>query len=232
MSEEIKNSTLYLISTPIGNLEDITLRALKILGNVDILLCENTNVTSGLLQKYNLSPKKILSYFEHNELKRIPEVIEFLKNGNSVALVSDAGTPLISDPGFKLVREVIKNNFEVVSIPGANAAISALSISGLPTDSFVFEGFLPTKKGRNTKFEFLKNETRTIIFYESPHRILKTLNDIKEKFGEREIVVARELTKKFEEILRGNVGEIISVLQQRQTIKGEFVIVVRGKAKI
>jgi len=221
-------STLYLVSTPIGNLDDITLRALKILANVDILCCEDTRTTQILLDKYELKPKKLLSYFEQNEQKRIPEIVQLLNDGNSVALVSDAGTPTISDPGFRLVRAVIDEGISVIPIPGVNAAITALSASGLPTDAFVFEGFLPVKKGRKTRLEFLKEETRTIIFYESPYRILRTLNDLKEVFGERDTVLARELTKKFEEFLRGNFSQLIEQLSQKK-ILGEFVVIVRGK---
>ena len=221
-------STLYLVSTPIGNLDDITLRALKILANVDILCCEDTRTTQILLDKYELKPKKLLSYFEQNEQKRIPEIVQLLNDGNSVALVSDAGTPTISDPGFRLVRAVIDEGISVIPIPGVNAAITALSASGLPTDAFVFEGFLPVKKGRKTRLEFLKEETRTIIFYESPYRILRTLNDLKEVFGERDTVLARELTKKFEEFLRGNFSQLIEQLSQKK-ILGEFVVIVKGK---
>ncbi|MEK7263406.1 MAG: 16S rRNA (cytidine(1402)-2'-O)-methyltransferase [Bacteroidota bacterium] len=225
---EVLPSTLYLVSTPIGNLEDITLRALKILGNVDVLCCEDTRTTQVLLNKFELKPKRLLSYFEQNEQKRIPEILQLLKEGNSVALVSDAGTPSISDPGFRLVRAVIDAGINIIPIPGANAAITALSASGLPTDAFVFEGFLPVKKGRKTRLEFLKEETRTIIFYESPYRILRTLNDLHTHFGNRNVAVARELTKKFEEISRGALSEIIAHYSAKK-ILGEFVIVVEGK---
>ncbi|MBS4029211.1 MAG: 16S rRNA (cytidine(1402)-2'-O)-methyltransferase [Ignavibacteriales bacterium] len=225
---EVLPSTLYLVSTPIGNLEDITLRALKILGNVDALACEDTRTTQVLLNKYELKPKRLLSYFEQNEQKKIPEIIQLLKDGNSVALVTDAGTPSISDPGFRLVRAAIEEGISVVPIPGVSAVITALSASGLPTNAFVFEGFLPVKKGRKTRLEFLKEETRTIIFYESPYRVLRTLNDLKEVFGEREVVIARELTKKFEEFLRGNFSEVIEQLSKKK-ILGEFVVMVKGK---
>lgn len=225
---ELLPSSLYLVSTPIGNLEDITLRALKILAEVDILCCEDTRTTQILLNKYNIHAKKLLSYFEKNEQKRIPEILQLLKDGNSVALVTDAGTPSISDPGFRLVRAVIESGISVVPIPGVSAAITALSASGLPTDAFVFEGFLPVKKGRKTRLEFLKDETRTIIFYESPYRISRTLTDLKEVVGEREVVLARELTKKFEEFLRGNLSEVIEQLNKKK-ILGEFVVVIEGK---
>lgn len=225
---ELLPSTLYIVSTPIGNLEDITLRALKVLANVDVLCCEDTRTTQILLDKYSIHAKKLLSYFEQNEQKRIPEIIQLLKEGNSVAIVTDAGTPTISDPGFRLVRVAIDEGINVVPIPGVSAVITALSASGLPTDAFVFEGFLPVKKGRKTRLEFLKEETRTIIFYESPYRIVRTLNDLKEVFGEREVVLARELTKKFEEFLCGNFSEVIEQLSKRK-ILGEFVVVVKGK---
>lgn len=225
---ELFPSTLYIVSTPIGNLEDITLRALKILANVDVLCCEDTRTTQVLLNKYELKPKKLLSYFEQNEQKRIPEILQLLNEGNSVALVTDAGTPSISDPGFRLVRAAIESGINVIPIPGVNAAITALSASGLPTDAFVFEGFLPVKKGRKTRLEFLKEETRTMIFYESPYRILRTLEDLKDVFGERDAVIARELTKKFEEFMRGNFSQLIAELSSKK-ILGEFVLLVKGK---
>ncbi|MBM4166680.1 MAG: 16S rRNA (cytidine(1402)-2'-O)-methyltransferase [Ignavibacteria bacterium] len=225
---ELFPSTLYIVSTPIGNLEDITLRALKILANVDVLCCEDTRTTQVLLNKYELKPKKLLSYFEQNEQKRIPEILQLLNEGNSVAIVTDAGTPSISDPGFRLVRAAIESGINVIPIPGVNAAITALSASGLPTDAFVFEGFLPVKKGRKTRLEFLKEETRTMIFYESPYRILRTLEDLKDVFGERDAVIARELTKKFEEFMRGNFSQLIAELSSKK-ILGEFVLLVKGK---
>jgi len=216
---------LYLIATPIGNLEDITLRALRTLKEVDIILCEDTRRTLKLLNHYNIKPKKMISYFEGNEEKRIPFIIKLLQSGKKIALVSDAGTPLISDPGYKLVRECIKNNIEVDSIPGPTALINALVLSGLPTNSFVFEGFLPRKKQKLLeKLQNIKekDKKRTIIIYESVHRIDKTLDFIKEVFGDIEIVVVKEMTKINQKIFRGKISEIKKEIKERK--KGEFVI--------
>lgn len=223
-------SKLYIIPTPIGNLEDITLRALKILKEVDFILAEDTRQSSKLLNHYEIS-KKLVAHHQHNEHKTVEKVITAIKNVECVALVSDAGTPGISDPGFLLVRECIKNDIEVECLPGATAFIPALVNSGFPCDKFVFEGFLPHKKGRQTRLKFLQNETRTIIFYESPHRLIKTLTQFAEYFGEnRPISVSRELTKIHEENVRGTVTELIDYYTSH-TLKGEIVIIVEGAEK-
>lgn len=226
MSEEIQPGTLYIVSTPIGNLEDITFRAVKILSGVDLIAAEDTRQTKILLEHYNIK-KELISYFQFNEAKRTPELIEALKSGSSIAIVSDAGTPGISDPAYRLVRAAIDNGINIIPIPGASALLAALVVSGLPTDGFVFEGFLPHKKGRRTKLEHLKAESRTIILYESPHRILKTLQQLHETFGDRQVAVAREITKKFEEIFRGTLSEALNYFSSK-SIKGEFVLVVKG----
>ena len=229
MSETIQAGALYVVSTPIGNLDDITLRAIKILGGVDLIAAEDTRKTKFLLDHLSIS-KPLISYYSYNEARRVPELIEQLKQGKSVAVVTDAGTPGISDPAYLLIRAAIEEDMTVIPIPGACAAVAALVASGLPTDRFVFEGFLPVKKGRKTKFEELKNETRTIIIYESPFRVERTLEDIVGHFGERRVVVARELTKKFEEILRGTSSEVLQTIK-KSAPKGEFVIVVEGNKK-
>lgn len=228
MSEIIQPGTLYLVATPIGNLDDITYRAVKILSGVDLIAAEDTRKTKFLLDHYNIQ-KELVSYFAFNEAKRTPELIEKLKQGVSIAIVSDAGTPGISDPAYRLVRASIDEGINIIPIPGASAFISALIASGLPTESFVFEGFLPHKKGRKTKLEELSKDTRTIILYESPHRILKLLNELLTSLGERKIVVARELTKKFEEIFRGSTSEAINHFSSK-SIKGEFVLVISGRS--
>ena len=229
MAEEIRRGTLYIVPTPIGNLEDITLRALKVLGGVDVIAAEDTRTTKFLLDHYNIQ-KPLLSFFSHNEQIRVPQILERLKEGSSVALVSDAGTPGISDPAHSIISAAIEHNFTIVPLPGATAFVPALIASGVQTHSFVFEGFLPHKKGRRTLLEKLKEEERTIVLYESPHRILKTLEEILATFGDRDIVIGRELTKKFEEILRGKVTGIIQELSRR-SIKGEFVLVIEGKTE-
>ena len=216
---------LYVVATPIGNIKDITLRALEVLKEVDLILCEDTRRTRPLLSHYGIS-NELLSYNEHNERERIPRIIEVLEQGQDVALVSDAGTPGISDPGYRLVREARLKEFEVITVPGPSAIIAALSISGLPTDRFVFEGFLPRKKSKRLKrLEFLKKEDRTIIIYESVHRIERTLHEILEIMGDREIALCRELTKVHEEVKFGMLSKII---EEGFTLKGEFVIVIRG----
>lgn len=220
---------LILVPTPIGNLEDITLRAIKVLQNVDVILAEDTRNTSILLKHLQIS-KPLQSYHAFNEHKTITTLIKNFKNGAKMALVTDAGTPAISDPGFLLVRECIKNDVKVECLPGATAFVPALVNSGLPADRFVFEGFLPQKKGRNTRLEELRNEEKTMIFYESPFRLIKTLEQFKEIFGEdRQASVSRELTKIYEETVRGTISEIIANFANR-TIKGEIVIVVAGKS--
>jgi len=229
MSETVQPGTLYLVATPIGNLDDITYRAVKILSGVDFIAAEDTRKTKFLLDHYSIQ-KELVSYFAFNEAKRTPELIGKLKQGVSIAIVSDAGTPGISDPAYRLVKAAIEENINIIPIPGATAFISALVASGLPTENFVFEGFLPHKKGRKTKLKELSSETRTIILYESPHRILKLLNELLISLGERKIVVARELTKKFEEIFRGSTSEAVNHFSSK-SIKGEFVLIISGKSK-
>ncbi len=226
MSETIQPGTLYLVATPIGNLEDISYRAVKILSSVDLIAAEDTRTTKILLDHYSLH-KPMISYFSYNEKIRAPQLIEKLKAGQSIALVSDAGTPGISDPAFHIVQQAIAVGISIIPIPGPSAFLSALIVSGLPVDRFVFEGFLPLKKGRKTKFESLKSEPRTIVLYESPHRIVRTLEDIQTYFGKRRVVVARELTKKFEEITRGPIESVLTDISGRQP-RGEYVVIVEG----
>lgn len=219
---------LYIVATPIGNLEDITLRAVSVLSNADLILAEDTRVTRVLLDRYNIK-KEILSYHQHSGFKKIDHIIDMLRGGRNLALVTDAGTPGISDPGSFLVSEALKAipDLKVVPIPGANAAIAALSISGFPTDRFIFLGFPPHKKGRQTFFKKLGEIESTIVFYESKHRILKTLENLKEhsKIEERDIILGRELTKQFETVYRGKLEDIEHKLK-KDNILGEFVIVI------
>jgi len=227
----MKSGTLYIVATPIGNLEDMTLRAVRILREVDIIAAEDTRHTRKLLTHFGIS-KPLTSYFDHNKTLKGVLILEKLKDGNSVALVSDAGTPCISDPGYQLVRDAVAAGVTVVPIPGACAAVAALSVSGLPTDSFAFEGFLPNKGGkRREKLALLKDEKRLLIFYESPTRLMATLTDIGAIFGDRDVVVAREITKVYEELLRGRVPAILDALQGRQ-LKGEIVLLVAPSAEI
>ena len=220
---------LYLVATPIGNLEDITYRAVRILGEVDLIACEDTRHTHRLLEHYAIQ-KPTISYHEHNEAERSEELISRLLSGTSIALVSDAGMPLVSDPGFRLVRAAVHWKIPVNAIPGPSAALTALAASGLPTDSFHFGGFLPSKPGQRAKaLEALASELSTLIFYEAPHRILEALEAIEAALGPRPVVVARELTKIHEEYLRGTAAEIRSVLESRDAIKGEMTILI-GKA--
>lgn len=221
-------SKLIIVPTPIGNLDDITLRALKVLKAVDLVLAEDTR-TSGFLLKHFGIEKKMLSHHKFNEHKSVEAVVEKIKEGQTIALISDAGTPGISDPGFLLVRACTDAGIEVECLPGATALIPALVVSGFPTDRFVFEGFLPVKKGRQTKLIELSAEERTIVLYESPHRIGKTIEQLAEYLGaERKACICRELTKVYEEILRGTLAELAAVCKAR-TLKGEIVIVVAGK---
>ncbi|GAA4797366.1 16S rRNA (cytidine(1402)-2'-O)-methyltransferase [Olivibacter ginsenosidimutans] len=220
---------LYLVPTPIGNLEDMTFRAIRILKEADVILAEDTRTSAPLLKHFGID-KKAYAHHQHNEHKALPEIIRFLKEGQSVALISDAGTPAISDPGFLLVREAIKEGLAVCCLPGATAFVPALVSSGLPADSFVFEGFLPVKKGRQTKLKSLVEEHRTIIFYESPHRLLKTLQEFKDIFGDdRLLSVSREISKIYEETVRGTISEVIAHFENN-TLKGEFVICLAGKS--
>ena len=221
-------TSLYLVPTPIGNLKDITLRALEVLRSVDLILAEDTRTTGKLLKHYDIATKQ-KSYHIHNEHKQIDMLVERLVGGEQFALVSDAGTPGISDPGFLLTRAVVEAGLEIECLPGATAFVPALIKSGLPSDRFVFEGFLPTKKGRQTKLKNLAEEERTIILYESPHRLKKALNQIVEFFGaDRRISVSRELTKIFEETKTGSADQIRNYFNSRE-IKGEIVIVIDGK---
>ena len=218
---------LYLCATPIGNLEDITLRCIRILKEVELIAAEDTRQTIKLLNHFEIK-KHMVSYHEHNKHDKGKELINLLLEGKSIALVSDAGMPAISDPGEDLVKLCIEHQINVVPIPGASASLSALTISGLSTRSFCFEGFLPSnKKEKKEKLQKLSQETRTMILYESPHRIKDTLAELQQYLGDRRISVSRELTKKFEETLRGNISEVHAILQQRD-IKGEFVIVIEG----
>lgn len=220
---------LILVPTPIGNLQDMTLRAIEVLKQADVVLAEDTRTTSNLLRHYAISDKKAIAYHQHNEHGLTPKIIEMLLSGQTIALVSDAGTPAISDAGFLLVRSSIEKNIPVECLPGATAFVPALVISGLPCNRFCFEGFLPHKKGRTTRLNELKEETRTMIFYESPHRLIKTLEQFCETFGtERKTSVSRELTKVYEETVRGSLAEVLEYFKNK-TLKGEFVIVVGGK---
>lgn len=219
--------TLYLVPTPVGNLEDITFRALKVLKEADLILAEDTR-TSGILLKHFEIKKPMLSYHKFNEHQTVDRVVERLKGGETVAVVSDAGTPGISDPGFLVAREAIRAGIEVITLPGATAFVPALVSSGLPCDKFCFEGFLPQKKGRQTRLNTLQDETRTIIFYESPHRVVKTLEQFKEVFGEdRPVSVCREISKIHEESVRGTVEEALEHFKKNEP-RGEFVIVLGG----
>lgn len=226
MSETATAGTLYVVSTPIGNLDDITLRAIAILGSVELIAAEDTRKTLFLLNHLGIS-KPVLSYYSYNEARRVPELIEKLARGASIAVVTDAGTPGISDPASLLVRAAIERSIPVVPIPGASAILPAIVASGLPTDAFVFEGFLPSKKGRRTAWLRLQNEERTIALYESPHRIVKALEEILEFLGDRPIAVARELTKKFEEFDRGPVSEVLERIKKKEP-RGEYVVVIGG----
>lgn len=219
---------LYLVPTPIGNLDDITLRAISVLKNVDIILAEDTRKSGILLKHLNIA-KPLQSYHSFNEHKVLTSLINRFKDGEKMALISDAGTPAISDPGYLLVRECLNENIKVECLPGATAFVPALVKSGLPSDKFVFEGFLPPKKGRKTRLEQLANEERTIIFYESPHRLIKSIEQFIEFFGpDRKASVSRELTKIYEETINGSFQEILEYFKEKN-VKGEIVIVVEGK---
>lgn len=223
--------TLYIVSTPIGNLEDITPRALRILREVDVIACEDTRHTRKLLNHFGIEQKTV-SYHEHNETDRAAELGELMAAGKNVALVSDAGTPLISDPGFRLVNEAIKNGLEVVVVPGLTAFAAALSGSGLPSDQFFFAGFLPARtSARRTKLEELNSLPATLIFYEAPHRIAATLRDAQIVLGNRRAVVARELTKMHEEFLRGTLNELAATLADANKARGEMVLMIEGASQ-
>lgn len=219
---------LYLVPTPIGNLEDITLRAIRILKEVDVILAEDTRTSGKLLQHFEISTH-MQSHHMHNEHKTVDALVKRMQAGETVALISDAGTPAISDPGFLLARACVENGIEVDCLPGATAFVPALVNSGLPNDKFVFEGFLPIKKGRQTRLNLLAEEPRTMIFYESPHKLLKTLANFVEYFGaERQVSVSRELTKLYEETIRGTAEEVLKHYTEKPP-KGEIVIIVAGK---
>lgn len=217
--------TLYLVPTPIGNFDDMTFRSVEVLKNVDFIYCEDTRVTKVLLSHFNiLTPLR--NYHIFNEDVKSEEIMTLLEEGKNIALVSDAGLPCISDPGFLVSREAIKNGFKVVSLPGASASLTALIASGLPNDNFYFNGFLNSKKSQRIKeLELLKNKKETLIIYEAPHRIIETLQDIYQVFGNRKIVIARELTKKYEEYIRGTLEEVINSITE---LKGEIVLIIEG----
>ena len=224
----MSNGTLYIVSTPIGNLEDITFRAVNILKKVAFIASEDTRRSATLLNHYRIR-KSLVSYFEHNEIKKNPGIINRIICGEDCALITDAGTPGISDPAYKLIRNAIDNNIRVESIPGPSAVLTALTSSGLPTDRFLFEGFLPPRKNRKSRLEKLNNEDATLIFFERYNRIQRTLKDIKSILGDRPAVIARELTKLYEELLRGTISELLIYLEQN-SLKGECVILI-GKNK-
>ena len=224
----INDPHLFIVPTPIGNLEDITIRAIETLKKSDLILAENTRHAKKLLSKYKILTK-INSYHLNNEHKKVTDYIQIMTSGKKISLITDAGTPCISDPGFLLVREAIKEDIKVTCLPGPTALIPAIVMSGLPSESFIFEGFLPRKKGRKTKLIELSQNTRTTIVYESPFRILKTLTDFIEYFGkDRQITLSREISKIYEETFRGNISEAIKYFSQKK-IKGEFVICIDKK---
>ncbi|MBI5183996.1 MAG: 16S rRNA (cytidine(1402)-2'-O)-methyltransferase [Nitrospinae bacterium] len=228
MHKNREKGTLYIVSTPIGNMEDITLRAIRVLKEVDIIAAEDNRRTRKLLTHYNISTPTT-SYHDYNKKRKGKELIEKLKEGGNIALVSDAGTPGISDPAYHLIQLSLKEGIDIVPIPGATAIISALTISGLPTDRFVFEGFLPRKKGlKKRKLEEIAEEERTIVLYESPHRIAHTLSEMSLIMGKRRIVIAREMTKMYEEIMRGDCESLVKDVREREW-KGEITMVIEGK---
>ena len=220
---------LFIVPTPIGNLADMTFRSVEVLNEVDLILCEDTRTSGKLLKHYEIK-KPLFSYHQHNEHKVVESLIERLQSGESMACITDAGTPAISDPAFLLVRACAENDIDIETLPGATAFVPALVNSGLPCDKFVFEGFLPHKKGRQTRLKFLAEETRTIVFYESPHRLVKTLKQLIEFFGEeRQASVSREISKLHEETVRGYFSELIQYYDTH-TLKGEIVLVVGGRS--
>ena len=232
-SSRTRQAILYIVATPIGNLEDITLRALRILKEVDLIACEDTRQTRKLLSHFEIKTGTV-SYHQHSKVQKLDYLIELLRQGKNVAMVSDSGTPGISDPGNVLVKSVAEqlgDSVQIMPIPGACAAISLASVSGLPTDKFLFLGFPPHKKGREKFFKRVADSEETVIFYESPHRFLKALNSLSELLSEdRKVVVGRELTKVFEEVVRGAVGEVLAYFEEKG-VKGEFVVVAEGKEK-
>jgi 16S rRNA (cytidine1402-2'-O)-methyltransferase len=226
MAEVVEPGVLYVVSTPIGNLGDITLRAITILQGVDLVAAEDTRTTGSLLKHLGIE-KPMVSFHGYNEVRRLPQLIAALEEGRSVAVVTDAGTPGVSDPAYAMIREAVAAGKRVIPIPGASAVLAALVMSGLPMDRFVFEGFLPLKKGRRTRLLELSTEWRTIVLYEAPHRIGRTLGEIAAIFGERRMALAREITKKFEETRRGTAAELLEELATRP-VKGECVLVIEG----
>jgi len=227
---DVEAGTLYVVSTPIGNLEDITVRALKILAGVDLIAAEDTRHTRKLLARYGIS-KRLVSCFEQNQPRRVAGLLGHLEKGGSLALVTDSGTPTLSDPGGLIISRALAEGYRVTPIPGPSAAISALSVSGIPFSSFVFEGFLPSKKGRRKqRLQALASEPRPLVFYEAPHRLLAVLNDMKDILGARQAVVAKEMTKRYERFFRGELPEIIESLSARD-VKGEYTIIVHGAAE-
>jgi 16S rRNA (cytidine1402-2'-O)-methyltransferase len=219
---------LYLVATPIGNLEDVTLRAIGVLRDVDLIAAEDTRRTKTLLSRHDIATP-MTSYHEHNERAKAAQLMRRLKEGASLAVVSDAGTPGVSDPAYRLVTLAVAEGVTVVPVPGASSVLAALTVSGLPTDRFVFEGFLPWKKGaRLSKLRDLSAEPRTVVFFESPQRVRRLLAELDELWGERSVAVARELTKRFEEVLRGSLKSVLEKLDERGNLKGEFVVVVEG----
>lgn len=231
MDDNTSFGTLYVVATPIGNLEDITYRAVKVLKLVDLIAAEDTRHSRKLLLAYDIGTK-LVSCHEHNEIKKTPQLVNQLKNGLNIALISDAGTPSISDPGYKLVTAVAKEQIRVIPIPGCSAAIAGLSVSGLPTDSFLFVGFLPKKKHKQGQFlETIKNETSTLIFYESPRRIKSLIQNLLNLLGDRKACIAREITKIHEEFIRGNLSHLLKKLDEKKGIKGECSIFVQGCSK-
>jgi 16S rRNA (cytidine1402-2'-O)-methyltransferase len=231
LSNNIKKGKLYVIATPIGNREDITLRALNMLREVDLIAAEDTRKSGSLLSHYKIK-NRLISYHEHNEKKRTPELISQLQNGTSIALISNAGTPSVSDPGYRIIEAAIANNITVTPIPGVSAATAAMSVAGLPTDSFVFIGFPPKKKGKRLKFlKELAVEPRPLIFYESPKRILFFLEELISCLGDRPAVLAREMTKLHEEFIRGSMLEILSTVKSRPQVKGECTLLVAASGE-
>ncbi len=216
--------SLYIVSTPIGNLGDITLRAVETFKKVDLIACEDTRHSLGLLNHLEIK-KPLISFHQFSGISKVEKLLELLNEGKSIALISDAGTPGVSDPGEQIIKAAINENINVIPVPGVSAAITALSVSGIDTSEFIFIGFLPHKKGRQTKLKELALEKRTIILYESPFRVKKMLNELLEFFGDRKVCVSRELTKKFEETLRGKISEVLPQIKE----KGEFVVVVEAR---
>jgi 16S rRNA (cytidine1402-2'-O)-methyltransferase len=230
MTSVVQPGALYIVSTPIGNLDDITRRAVHVLGAVDLIAAEDTRTTRVLLDHLGIRAHMV-SHYSYNEVHRIPQLIDQMKQGRSVAVVTDAGTPGISDPAYGIIRKAVEEGIQVFPIPGASALLSALVVSGLPTDRFVFEGFLPVKKGRRRTLDRLREEDRTIVLYESPHRLGRTLRDLYETLGDRNAVVARELTKKFEEVVRGTLSALLHAADAKAP-RGEYVVMVAGAGHV